>query len=95
MQRGKPRLCCDSRALNVWILVACLQEDGDKVRFFEGLFPKLSNLPSEVGVFKLLPVFRDYVRLEGASAQQVRSDSGKTLLAMWVPLQDPCRIKLN
>lgn len=62
-----------------------MQEDSDKVRFFEGLFPKLSNMPSEVGVFKILPVFRDYVRLEGASAQQVRSGLGKAPLAYGCP----------
>lgn len=56
--------CGDSPA---FVLV---QEDSDKVRFFEGLASQISRLPAEIGVHKVLPVFRDYVRVEG-TAQQV------------------------
>lgn len=40
------------------------------MRFFEGLASQISRLPAEIGVHKVLPVFRDYVRVEG-TAQQV------------------------
>ncbi len=40
-----------------------LKDDSDKVQFFQNLGPVVARLPPEVGIYKILPTFRDYVHV--------------------------------
>lgn len=42
-----------------------LKEDAEKVEFFNSLVPLVARLPPEVGIYKILPTFRDYVHVGG------------------------------
>lgn len=45
-----------------------LKEDAEKVHFFQMLYQQINRLPPEVGVYKILPTFRDYVHIENGQA---------------------------
>jgi len=42
-----------------------LKEDAEKLEFFNSLPPLVARLPPEVGIYKILPTFRDYVHVGG------------------------------
>lgn len=42
-----------------------LKEDAEKLEFFNSLVPLVAQLPPEVGIYKILPTFRDYVHIGG------------------------------